>query len=170
MNALQAELAEARINLATIRAFPKHNPAIQAGAALADPAPELLDGLTEGEKGKFLSLLAAMREEAAAAAAEARADFETQELRARLGRAPSTMNLPPEKMERLVAVLREGSDEIRSFRGAPGAAQDETALRKRVEEIGRETRARLMDFLSPEEIDAVDAVLSPPAPPGNGDR
>jgi len=169
VKALQAEVAEARINLAASRAFPRDNPAVQVGGSLLDPPPGMMEGLTEDEKGKFLSLLSAMRERATDAARAAQSQFEEQELRARLGRDPATSGLPPGKVDMLVAVLREGADRMRSIRaeaGSPG----EGDVRSRIEGIARRTRERLGEFLTKEEIGAVDSVLSRPGTGTGEDR
>ncbi|MCK6482098.1 MAG: hypothetical protein L6R43_18710 [Planctomycetes bacterium] len=170
VNALQADLADARLNLAAARALPRLNPAIQAGSALSEPDPSMLEGLTDGERAKFTDLLARMRARAAAAAEEAQAYFEEQELRTRLRRDPATSGIDPGKVERLVGVLREGAERVKALRGDPEAPGGEAELRTRIEAVGRETRARLQEFLTPAEVEALDAVLSPPPPGGQGGR
>jgi len=159
---LQGEVAEARISAAARKAFPDGNPAVR-GDTGGPPNDAILEELTAEERTKFDRYFRALREREdrvhRLAAAEA-------ELRSRLDRGFGDGGIDAEDRERLVRLLMEGSEKMRDIletAGRRGGDRDEAS--REVDALGQETRRRLGEFLSEEQIRVLDRVLGGPQPP-----
>jgi len=134
---VRGELAEARIHLAAMKAFPRENPAVAAGQAQD------------------------------AESVRAQKEFEEAELRSKLDRAWKDAPPSEDAREAAVRILVEGAEKVRALSDRLSReGGDPDAYRREAETVGRDTRRRLLGVLTEGQVRSVDAVLSGDGPGG----
>jgi hypothetical protein len=161
---LQAEVAEARIQAAAMKAFPAQNPGVAAGRD-GPPADPILDELSPEERAKFDRYWRSIRERERR---DMQRSFAEADLRARLDRGLAGGELDGETKEKVIRVLLEGSERMQEFaaRAARGDDGGKDAARE-AEALGLETRKRLGELLTPEQLRRLETVLGEGRPGEN---
>jgi hypothetical protein len=162
VDGLTRDLAEARLELAAARAFPRGYPPRPP----AEPDTSILGEISGEERERFGRYYRAVRAREDAEAAKAIRAAEEAALRQRIERAAEAAPMDEGTRDAAVRVLLEGSDRMRDLwtRAAGGSPEDLSWSRK-AEELGQETRRRLSEVLTAAQMKAVEDVLgAAPAP------
>lgn len=145
VTALQREVAELKIEAAARKAFPRGAPG-PAPAEVEDPE-----------------------------AARALRDADELRLRAALDRAGGTVTIENDRREAVVTLLLDASGRMRKIQArAASAPEGDRSAGAEAEDLGRETRRRLEEALTPGQLRAVDQALGAPpqddGAPGDGGK